>query len=393
MSDSPEKSTEVVINVSGLMKVFRDFWNRPKARAVDGINLQVGQGEVFGILGPNGSGKSTTVKMLLGLLYPTAGVISVFGRDPRDTAIKRRMGYLPEESYLYKYLTAEETLDFYGALFNLPKPERRRRTEQLLEMVGLAHARRRPIGEFSKGMARRIGLAQAMINDPDLLILDEPTSGLDPIGCREMKNLISLLKSRGKTVVVCSHLLGDVEDICDRVVIMYGGKIRAEGTLGELLTVSDVNTITVPALASEEMKKALASLRELLHGEEFKVDHPKKSLEEFFLDVIEKAKAESVSTSGVLSGGKVAEYLSGDASGKEKLLADLVQANKDERNPEGETGTGDEANDISNDAKQKLDSLAESKNKRSDQDDEKGQEEREAEKAKANERLKHLVGK
>ncbi len=392
MSDSLEKSTEVVVEVSSLVKVFRDFWTRPKAHAVDGIDLKIRQGEVFGILGPNGSGKSTTVKMLLGLLYPTAGVVSVFGRNPRNTAIKRKMGYLPEESYLYKYLTAEETLDFYGALFNLPKSERRRRTDQLLEMVGLAHARRRPIGEFSKGMARRIGLAQAMINDPDLLILDEPTSGLDPIGCREMKNLISLLKSRGKTVVVCSHLLGDVEDICDKVVIMYGGKIRAEGTLGELLTVSDVNTITVPALSPAEMKKALESLRKLLHGEEFEVDHPKKSLEEFFLDVVEKAKAESVVTSGVLSGGKVPEYLVGEAEGKEEILEKLAHPQSNERQSEDQNAAT-ETDEMSEDAKQKLENLADSGKKKADEANDEDQEKQAAELAEVNERLKNLVEK
>jgi len=324
-----EKNDGTIVEAAGLSKVFRDFWNRPKANAVDDISFKVGSGEVFGILGPNGSGKSTTVKMLLGLLYPTAGLISVFGRDPRDTKTKRRVGYLPEESYLYKYLTAAETLDFYGALFNLPRGERKRRTEQLLEMVGLAHAKRRPIGEFSKGMARRIGLAQAMINDPDLLILDEPTSGLDPIGCKEVKNLVRLLKERGKTVVVCSHLLSDIEDICDRVVILYGGKIRAEGTLNELLTVSDTNTITTPALSPKEMEKVLASLRKLLHGEGFEIGHPKRTLEEFFLEVVEQAKNERVETSGVVAGGEIAEYLAGTAEEKKKLLADLAKPAND----------------------------------------------------------------
>ena len=191
---------ETVVSVQGLVKVFKDFWGRPKAHAVNNVSFQVRKGEVFGLLGPNGSGKSTTVKLLLGLLNPTRGHIEVFGRSTRHVATKRRIGYLPEESYLYRYLNSGETLDFFGSLFNLPPDERKQRTEQLLEMVGLDKVRRRTVGEFSKGMQRRIGLAQALINDPDLIILDEPTSGLDPIGCREVKDLIVELARRGKTV-------------------------------------------------------------------------------------------------------------------------------------------------------------------------------------------------
>ena len=315
---------EPVVRAVGLTKVFRDFWGRPKARAVNDIDFEIRPGEVVGLLGPNGSGKSTTVKMLLGLLYPTGGRLTVMGRSPRAVETKRDIGYLPEESYLYKYLTAEETLDFFGSLFNLSAADRKQRIEQLLDMVGLSHARRRRVGEFSKGMQRRIGIAQAMINDPSFLILDEPTSGLDPLGCREVKDLILTLKKRGKTVLVTSHLLSDVEDVCDRVIILYGGKIRATGALSDLLTVSDSTTITTPAMGKEEMDKVLSVLRAELHGEEFKVDHPRRTLEEFFLDVIAKAKAESVETAGVISGGRIADYL---AKGDEKsaVLESLLQ--------------------------------------------------------------------
>ncbi|MBR2723191.1 MAG: ABC transporter ATP-binding protein, partial [Lentisphaeria bacterium] len=212
------KTDSNVVSAIGLTKVFKDFWGRPKAKAVNDIDFEIKKGEVIGLLGPNGSGKSTTVKMILGLLYPTAGQLSVLGRSPQAVESKKEIGYLPEESYLYKYLTAEETLDFFGSLFDLSKEERERRIEQLLDMVGMSHARRRRVGEFSKGMARRIGLAQAMINDPEFLILDEPTSGLDPLGCKEVKDLILMLKKRGKTVLVTSHLLSDVEDVCDRVI-------------------------------------------------------------------------------------------------------------------------------------------------------------------------------
>lgn len=300
----------IVVEAIGLTKEFRDFWNRPKAKAVNDIDFTVREGEVVGLLGPNGSGKSTTVKMLLGLLYPTAGRLSVFGKSPRDVDTKKLIGYLPEESYLYKYLTAYETLDFFGSLFSLSAEERKKRTSQLLEMVGLEHAKDRPVGEFSKGMIRRIGLAQAMINDPAFLILDEPTSGLDPLGCREVKDLILMLKKRGKTVIVTSHLLSDIEDVCDRVVILYGGRIRAEGTLNELLTIQSTDRITTPSLPPAAMEKLLEVLRSNLKDEEIRIDHPRMSLEEFFLDVVNKAQAESVETYGARAGGQIADYLS-----------------------------------------------------------------------------------
>ena len=185
---------QVVVETVQLTKLFRDFWMRPKVKALDRVEFQVFRGEIFGLLGPNGSGKSTLLKILLGLLFPTQGRAAVFGRDPRNLAIKDRIGFMPEESYLYRYLNAEETLDFYGRLFNLPAAERRHRVELLLEMVGLTHQRKRPIVEYSKGMARRIGLAQALINDPDLIFLDEPTTGLDPTGTREIKDLILELR-------------------------------------------------------------------------------------------------------------------------------------------------------------------------------------------------------
>ena len=321
-----EQKYEPVVQAVGLTKMFRDFWNRPKARAVNGIDFEVRPGEVVGLLGPNGSGKSTTVKMLLGLLYPTGGKLTVFGRSPRAVETKREIGYLPEESYLYKFLTAEETLDFFGSLFNLSAADRKQRIDQLLDMVGLAHARRRRVGEFSKGMQRRIGLAQAMINDPAFLILDEPTSGLDPLGCREVKDLILTLKKRGKTVLITSHLLSDVEDICDRVIILYGGKIRAEGALDNLLTVNNETRIMTPELPKAAMDQLLSILRANLDGDEFRIDHPRRTLEEFFLDVIATAKRESVETSGVVSGGRIADYLTSDSSDKNAVLENLLAA-------------------------------------------------------------------
>ncbi len=322
-----QKSDEVVVSVRGLTKVFKDFWNRPKARAVDNVDFDVKRGEVFGLLGPNGSGKSTTVKMLLGLLYPTKGHIEVFGHSPRHVQTKSRIGYLPEESYLYRYLNSRETLDFFGNLFHLNKGERDNRAEQLLDMVGLSQTRTRAVGEFSKGMQRRIGLAQALINDPDLVILDEPTSGLDPIGCREIKDLILALARRGKTVILSSHLLSDVEDVCDRVVIYYGGKVQALGTLKELLAKPDTLRITTPVLPRETMERVLATIRKDAGAGEVRVDNPTQNLESYFLEVVEKAKRASQETSGAQSGARVAAYLRGDAESKlsgEKVLEKLT---------------------------------------------------------------------
>jgi ABC-2 type transport system ATP-binding protein len=323
-----EKAGDVVISVRGLTKVFKDFWGRPKAKAVNNVDFQVKRGEVFGLLGPNGSGKSTTIKMLLGLLYPTKGHIEVFGHSPRHVATKSRIGYLPEESYLYKYLDSKETLDFFGNLFNLNTPERRKRADQLIEMVGLNNARSRQVGEFSKGMQRRIGLAQALINDPDLVILDEPTAGLDPIGCREIKDLIVALAKRGKTIILSSHLLSDVEDVCDRVVIYYGGRIQAQGTLQELLVEPDVTRITSPVLKRETMDKVLSTIRSEIKDGSVTIDNPTQNLESYFLGVVEKARASEESTSGALA-GKVADYLKGSAeeqtSSRDKVLDRLTQ--------------------------------------------------------------------
>lgn len=322
--------SEIVVSVQGLTKVFKDFWGRPKARAVDDVSFEVRRGEVFGLLGPNGSGKSTTVKLLLGLLHPTRGRIEVFGHSPRHVATKHRIGYLPEESYLYRYLTPVETLDFFGNLFQLPPKERRQRIEQLLEMVGLSQVRRRTVGEFSKGMQRRIGLAQALINDPDLVILDEPTSGLDPIGCREIKDLILALARRGKTVILSSHLLADVEDVCDRVVIYYGGRIQAMGPLKELLARPDALRITTPPVPRETLEEVLQLLQEKTGGREVKVETPQQNLESFFLSVVEEAK-KTLETSGATSGAQVAAYLRGETPAEEeqrtpdKILERLTQ--------------------------------------------------------------------
>ena len=265
--------------------------------------------------------------MLLGLLNPTRGHIQVFGHSPHHVRTKERIGYLPEESYLYRYLNSRETLDFFGNLFHLSQGERENRAAQLLEMVGLSKTQNRPVGEFSKGMQRRIGLAQALINDPDLVILDEPTAGLDPIGCREVKDLIIALARRGKTVILSSHLLSDVEDVCDRVVIYYGGKIQAAGTLKELLAEPDTLRITTPVLPRPTLERVLEIIRKDVSSGEVRVDNPTQNLESYFLDVVEKAREAAHETSGAQSGARVAAYLRAGADERpatDKLLEKLA---------------------------------------------------------------------
>ena len=300
---------EPVLAVNRVTKIFRDFWHRPKVTAVKEVSFSVRRGEIFGLLGPNGSGKSTTIKMMLGLLHPTHGDIHVLGQSPRDVPVKKRIGYLPEESYLYNYLTSEETLDFYARLFNLDAAARRERIGQLLDMIGMAHARHRTVGEFSKGMARRIGLAQALINDPDFIILDEPTSGLDPIGCRQVKDLIVLLAKRGKTILLSSHLLADVEDVCDRVAILYNGEIQAQGTMNELLEESTRFRMTLPPHATRDQLDQLVAQSAALTGEPAAIDHPRRDLEQFFLHVVEQARQRTTEASGVGRESELAGYL------------------------------------------------------------------------------------
>src|SRR5947209_9517293 len=220
---------DVIVRTRKLTKIYRDFWGRQKKTALRALNIEIRRGEIFGLLGPNGSGKTTTIKLLLGLLFPTDGDAIVFGADAADVRKNERVGYLPEESYLYRFLNAEETLDFYGRLFNMPASVRRTKAQDLIEKVGLKADRKRILREYSKGMRQRIGLAQALINDPDLVILDEPTSGLDPIGTRWMKNLILELRNQGKTVIMCSHRLEDVQDVCDRIAILAEGELQAYG--------------------------------------------------------------------------------------------------------------------------------------------------------------------
>jgi len=252
---------------------------------------------VFGLLGPNGSGKSTTIKLLLGLIFPTAGSAHILGFPAGDTKVNERVGFLPEESYLYRFLNGEETLRFYGKLFKIPRKELNRRVPELLDVVGLdAKARKRKLREYSKGMARRIGLAQALINNPDLILLDEPTTGLDPIGTCEMKDLVLSLKAQGKTVLLCSHLLADVQDVCDRITILFGGRMMelAKDSSGrpvgiapvkDVLQVRDITQVQAKNISPQQLAELQEFIRRL-GASDVQVTPPTTTLEDLFMRVI-----------------------------------------------------------------------------------------------------------
>lgn len=339
-----------VVACQHLTKVFRDFWMRQRARAVDNLSFEIQPHEVFGLLGPNGSGKSTTIKIILGLLRKSSGRVAIFGKNPSDVAVKRRIGYLPEESYLYPFLNARETLDYYGKLFELDRRIRRRRVDELLDMVGLTAAQFRMVNEYSKGMQRRIGLAQALINDPDFLILDEPTTGLDPLGTKQVKDLIIELGRRGKTILLSSHLLSDVEDVVDQMVILYGGRKRAEGTCEDLLESRSRTTIEADVLDEETLAEIDQLIRTRSAGAKaiVRVSRPRQKLEELFLDIVERARAERIETSGAQSGGETASFLRADAD-DENLIDKLISAGEEpaaevEERPEpvASEGAGDD---------------------------------------------------
>lgn len=320
-----------VVAAQQLTKRFRDFWLRDRARAVDGLTFEIQPREIFGLLGPNGSGKSTTIKMILGLLRPTRGRLAVFGRPPSDVEIKKRIGYLPEESYLYGFLNARETLDYYGKLFGLARRDRMRRIDELIDMVGLSGAQFRPVHEYSKGMQRRIGLAQALINDPDFLILDEPTTGLDPLGTRQVKDLIIRLGERGKTVLLSSHLLSDVEDVVDRMIILYGGKKRDEGDCDSLLSKQHRTIIETENLDEQTIAEIDEVIRRRSGHESgiLSVSHPRQKLEEKFLDIVNQARAERAETSGATAGAMAGFLSEGAAPLGEDLISQLVNAGEE----------------------------------------------------------------
>ncbi|MEM9068081.1 MAG: ABC transporter ATP-binding protein [Myxococcota bacterium] len=252
MSDVP------AVEVRDLAKTYRIGFFRKRVEALRGVSFQVHRGEVFGLLGPNGAGKTTTIKSILRLIFPTRGEVRLFGEPVRREAMER-VGYMPENPYVYQYLKAPEFLDLCGSLAGLSRKERRTRTDELIERVGLAHATDRPIRKFSKGMMQRVGLAQALLHDPEVLILDEPMSGLDPIGRKEIRDLLMEQRAAGKTLIFTSHILSDVEFLCDRVVILRRGKLAAEGDLADLLR-DDSATVEIELSGGEGLHDALAPL-------------------------------------------------------------------------------------------------------------------------------------
>src|SRR3954464_2035945 len=279
-------ATSEAVETVGLTKVYKDFWGRPKVEALLDLDLEIHRGEVFGLLGPNGSGKSTTIKLLLGLIFPTYGSAHVLGEPAGSTDINKRIGFLPEESYLYRFLNGEEILKFYGRLFKIDRKTLNRRVPELLDTVGLdAKSRKRKLREYSKGMARRIGLAQALINNPDLILLDEPTTGLDPIGTREMKDLILSLKAQGKTVILCSHLLADVQDVCSRITILFKGKMQTLGEVRDLLQVKDITQIEARGLNREQIEEVRQFMARMGAGNAA-ITHPTTTLEDLFIRIV-----------------------------------------------------------------------------------------------------------
>ena len=303
-----------VIELRGLRKAFRGHLGIGRTVAVDGLDLAVQPGEIFGLLGPNGAGKTTALKLLLGLLRPDAGEVRLFGKPPQDVAARARLGFLPENPYFYDYLTAAEFLDFYGRLHGVPAAERKRRIASAIARVGLAGREGTALRKFSKGMIQRLGLAQAIQHDPELVILDEPMSGLDPIGRREVRDLILAQRAAGRTVFFSSHILQDAEMLCDRVAIVFKGRLRAMGRLDDLVS-RDAKWIEVsvrgalpPAFPGERTEApdgttlvrvdGVPSLTQLLAGvsaaggEVVSVWPRRESLEDLFLREIGKAAAE-----------------------------------------------------------------------------------------------------
>jgi len=244
-----------VLQTDGLSKVYRSLFTRAGVRALDNLDLRIRQGETYSIVGPNGSGKTTTLKIILGLISPSSGTTTIFGSKIADLSVRKRLGFLPEDAYLYDCFNGEELLDFYAGLFGYSRRRRKQLVDELLALVGMQESRRVPFRECSKGMRQRIALAQALVNDPELLILDEPTSGLDPAGRHQMTRIILELQRRGKTILLCSHFLAEVEEVCDRVGILYMGRLVAEGSLAELTGEPTEIVVTTSDLAPAQTQQ------------------------------------------------------------------------------------------------------------------------------------------
>src|SRR5213595_1515931 len=284
--------SDPAVAVRGLTKIFPVPLHRQSIVAVRDLDLRVEPGEVYGLLGPNGSGKSTTLKIILGLVSPTRGCTEIFGRDSRLVKSREAVGFLPENPYFYKYLTGEETLRFFGRLSGLPGPRLKERVNELLDLVGLTKARKRRLGTYSKGMLQRIGLAQALIHDPRLVVLDEPTAGVDPAGSREIRDLIVDLKRRGITVLLSSHLLSQAQEICDRVGIVANGRLVREGRVEELLAIEDQTELVLQNATPE----VLLRIAGVINDSSMRLIEQRKSqttLERLFLEATKTAPASS----------------------------------------------------------------------------------------------------
>ena len=277
MSDIP------AVEVRGLVKDFQTSFRGAKVRAVDNVSLRIEPGEVYGLIGPNGSGKSTTMKALLGLVKPTAGKCGIFGQDSLKVDSRNDVGFLPENPYFYKHLSGAETVSFYGELCGMRGAHLKRRVDEMLELVGLEDARNRRLKGYSKGMLQRIGLAQALVQDPRLVILDEPTAGVDPTGSREIRDLILELKNRGITVFLCSHLLEQVQEVCDQIGIIHHGKMVRQGRLEDLISLNDRTELVIEN-ASPDLLDQLRTIIDVTHGTELISEgNPRTTLEELFL--------------------------------------------------------------------------------------------------------------
>ena len=286
MTDLPRRSEAKAgpaVALNGVTKFFPVPFQRCSIVAVRDLNLEVAAGQIYGLLGPNGSGKSTTLKIILGLVTPTRGQARIFGQESDRVASRESVGFLPESPYFYKFLTGEETLRFYGKLCGLRGPSLKNRVEEMLALVGLTSARKRRLADYSKGMLQRIGLAQALIQEPALLVLDEPTAGVDPAGAREIRDLILTLKGRGITVLLSSHLLGQVQEICDRVGILANGILLREGSLRDLLGVENQTQFVVEG-ASAQLLDEIESLATRSGARVVGRGSPRTSLEQLFLE-------------------------------------------------------------------------------------------------------------
>jgi ABC-2 type transport system ATP-binding protein len=287
--------SDVVLRAENLAKTFRLGFFRKRIEAVKQASFEVQRGEIFGYLGPNGSGKTTTLKMLMGLVFPSAGRAEVLGLPVPNRQAKRRLGYLPESPYFYDYLTPEEFLDLCGALCDVPRAERRILAKRLIERVGLSHAAGRPLRKFSKGMLQRIGIAQALMGNPDLVVLDEPMTGLDPIGRKEIRDLMLELKHEGRTVLYSTHILPDVEMTCDRVAMIFGGRVRNVGPLAELLTARLLSTEVCLRVGSTGLPDLPEGARKVESPDGLAIDLPEKTDVDAFLRAVLAAGASVLS--------------------------------------------------------------------------------------------------